>query len=161
MGTSCPPLSTRRVIRAELIVGSDVDIKKTLMKYPALFALRIKSNLSGADMTVSKIRLFLSFKHSSLHFSQSIADWRTASGEFQSPNRSCAMLSGLIYTASSSQSLFSTSEVIVVFPDPLGPAITIKRGAWPTFLIITGVSDVLLHRKHGEGSQRTCVLRCC
>jgi hypothetical protein len=46
---------------------------------------------------------------------------------FQPPNCSCAIISRLIYVALSVQECVNKRSVIVVLPDPLGPATTINK----------------------------------
>ena len=59
-----------------------------------------------------------------------------ASCEFQSPNSSWAMLSGLIYRLSAVHSLASSFSVVEVLPEPLGPATTQSTGLSSLILVV-------------------------
>jgi hypothetical protein len=98
IGTSCPPSITLLVILDALISGEFVPTKNNLTRYPSFFALSIKSILSFAESTVSKIRLLFSLRQSSLFSCASFAASNTASLSFQSPKISLAILSGSIYS---------------------------------------------------------------
>ena len=63
--------------------------------------------------------------------SWSVARWaafNTASASFQPPKSCSAILSGLIYRLLAPHSLARSSSVVVVLPEPLGPATTHKVG---------------------------------
>ena len=122
IGTSCPPSPTRLATREALIWGLSVPMKNRRIKKPQSFALRTNANLSGAESTVSKIRLCFSFRQRSRHSAAYRAAFMTASCEFQSPNRSRAIRSGLIYSQPSIHWCFRILPVTEVFPDPFGPA---------------------------------------
>lgn len=102
--------------------------KKKRIKKPASLAFFKKSNFSWEENTVSKTKSFSCAKHSYRNRLAFSAAFRTASGEFQSPNCSWAMLSGLIYRLSAAHSLLRNYIVVVVFPDPFGPATTQSVG---------------------------------
>ena len=147
VGTSCPPSITRWAILPALITGLSVQTKNSLIKYPNFLASSRKINLSGAENTVSKQRLLFSFKQVSRFSAASLTALSTASGEFQSPKTSLAILSGLIYSHPSihclqqafayfrlhirfreKASCSSIFPVTDVFPEPFGPAIIISLG---------------------------------
>lgn len=96
IGTSWPPSITRWTTLDTLILGLSVPTKNTRTKKPFLLALYMKSILSSAESTVSKIKLVPSLIHFSLYSWEYLAAFKTESIEFQSPKNSFSILSGLI-----------------------------------------------------------------
>ena len=119
------------------------------MKYQASLALRKNSSFSGEEKTVSKTKSRPFSRQSYRKRVASSAAFRTASGEFQSPKVSCAMLSGLMYMLSAAHSLLSSWTVVVVFPEPFGPA-TMQRVGFLSFIMIPDFSTLLFHLLQSE-----------
>ena len=102
--------------------GLSVPMKNSLTKNPESMDCCTKSNFSWEEKTVSKIRERCSRRHSYLRSAAKVTADAMAVGEFQSPNTSLAISSGLMYSKSDAHSWSSRNAVEDVLPAPLGPA---------------------------------------